>query len=307
MGLYRIKQKKLEGVEERSFKLEKELQKLTEDNLDTLFGLEFVASEFERNGLRIDTLAYDPENKAFVIIEYKRDQGFSVVDQGLAYLGLMLDHKAEFVLEYNEKHHAVLARKDIDWSQSRVMFIMRSFSPHQQRAANFDLPIELWEVIRYANDSVVYNHVQTGSSRLPMRVIGKDKEIAKVAKEVKTYQETDLLPTDEKRRKLYEQIKERLFDDDPELFVHVTKAYPAFRRKGNWRNLVVIWFRANKVRLEIMRTEPKDVKDPEKRVHYIADSYKYFHQHISYIEVASEDQIDYAIYVLKQALKRFQK
>jgi hypothetical protein len=43
--------------------------------------------------LRIDTFAFDNESKAFVIIEYKKDRNFSVVDQGLAYLNLMLNNK----------------------------------------------------------------------------------------------------------------------------------------------------------------------------------------------------------------------
>jgi RecB family endonuclease NucS len=58
-----------------------------------LFELDLVKSEFELHGLRIDTLAFDNESKAFVIIEYKKDRNFSVVDQGMAYLNLMLNKK----------------------------------------------------------------------------------------------------------------------------------------------------------------------------------------------------------------------
>jgi hypothetical protein len=53
--------------------------------------------------LRIDTLAFDPESRAFIIIEYKRDRNFSVIDQGMAYLNLMLNNKTDFILEYNER------------------------------------------------------------------------------------------------------------------------------------------------------------------------------------------------------------
>ena len=76
------------------------------ENLNKLLGLEFVKSEFTISGsvqrLRIDTLAFDRKNKAFVIIEYKQDKNFSVVDQGYAYLSAMLNNKADFILEYNE-------------------------------------------------------------------------------------------------------------------------------------------------------------------------------------------------------------
>jgi hypothetical protein len=62
--------KLMENVEEQ-FPLEREVQRLTEINLQDLFDLVFVKSEFELHGLRIDTLAFDIESGAFVIIEYK--------------------------------------------------------------------------------------------------------------------------------------------------------------------------------------------------------------------------------------------
>ncbi len=49
-------------------------------------GLLFVKSEFTIKNKRIDTLAYDKQTKAFIIIEYKRDKNFIVVDQVLILL-----------------------------------------------------------------------------------------------------------------------------------------------------------------------------------------------------------------------------
>lgn len=91
----------MEIAEER-FPLETEIQRLTEANLQDLFDLNLVKSEFELHGLRIDTLAFDMEAGTFVIIEYKKDRNFSVIDQGFAYLNLMLNNKSDFILEYNE-------------------------------------------------------------------------------------------------------------------------------------------------------------------------------------------------------------
>src|SRR5690606_32341252 len=118
----------------------------------TIFGLDFVRSEFPIGNFRIDTLAFDKDTSSFVIIEYKRDKNFSVVDQGYAYLSLMLNNKADFILEYNENNKNTLRRDAVDWSQSRVIFISPSFTTYQKEAINFkDLPIELWEVKRYSN------------------------------------------------------------------------------------------------------------------------------------------------------------
>jgi len=148
MPLFKIiENTSLENIKEFPFKLEKEIQVLTEDNLKSIFNLEFVKSEFSLNQFRIDTLAYDKEARTFVIIEYKRDKNFSVIDQGYAYLSLMLNNKADFILEFNENGKETLKRSDVDWSQSRVMFISPSFTTYQKEAINFkDLPIELWEI-----------------------------------------------------------------------------------------------------------------------------------------------------------------
>ena len=94
MSLYKKQTERLNIVKENPFVLEKELQEITEKNIQEIFGLEFVASEFQHNNLRIDTLAYDPLIKTFVVIEYKREKSFSVIDQGFAYLSLILNNQA---------------------------------------------------------------------------------------------------------------------------------------------------------------------------------------------------------------------
>ena len=160
MALYKIGNK-LEHIKESSFKLEKEIQKIIEENLSTVLKLEFVKSEFTLNNFRIDTLAFDKEANSFVIVEYKRDKNFSVIDQGYAYLSLMLNNKADFILEYNEQKEGLLKRTSVDWSQSKVIFISPSFTTYQREAINFkDLPIELWEVKKYDNSTMSFEQIQ---------------------------------------------------------------------------------------------------------------------------------------------------
>ena len=102
MALYSINKNKLKRISKLDFKLEKDIQNITENNLREIFGLEYVRSEFQFNNLRLDTLAFDDISKSFVIIEYKKGLNFSVIDQGYAYLAILLNNKAEFILEYNE-------------------------------------------------------------------------------------------------------------------------------------------------------------------------------------------------------------
>ena len=59
MALYNLQNKKLQIIKEESFKLEKDIQGITEDNLDYIFGLKLINKEFKLNNLNIDTLSFD--------------------------------------------------------------------------------------------------------------------------------------------------------------------------------------------------------------------------------------------------------
>lgn len=81
MEIFQLSHNDISSLEERNFKFEREIQNIFEKNLGFLTGLEFIKSEFIIQNQRFDTLAYDAENDAFVIIEYKRSQNYSVFDQ----------------------------------------------------------------------------------------------------------------------------------------------------------------------------------------------------------------------------------
>jgi predicted transport protein len=306
MPLFRLTGKQLKNIGERGFRLEKDLQALTEANLESLFGLQFVTSEFERDGLRIDTLAFDPASSSFVIIEYKRDQSFSVVDQGFAYLSLMLNNKEVFLVEYNERSRKALKRDDVDWSQSRIVFIAKSFTLHQQAASGFkDLPIELWQVTRFEGDLVLYDRVQTRKSAATVKDLRPGNAAEQVIKQVKTYTEADVVPKEGKGRSLYEELRSRILQFDGSLHVHPTKTYVAFREGENWRNIFAVKPRSNKVQVDLYRTQPGDLIDPDNKIEYIKNSMEYWNQHVSSIDVTDEKDIEYTLYVLRQLLEKF--
>jgi len=163
---------------------------LFEANVETILNLKLIKSEFTIKSNRIDTLAFDEESKAFVIIEYKRSQNYSVVDQGISYLNLMLEYKADFIIEYNETQKGNLKRSDVDWSQTKVIFVSPSFTDFQKTASNFkDLAIELWEIKQFENDVVVINPIKKSKSAPSIKQINQSEnsEINKVVKETKVY------------------------------------------------------------------------------------------------------------------------
>ena len=216
MQIFHKQKKDLSVLKEIPFKLEKEIQTLFEDNLKNTTDLKLIKSEFTIKNNRIDTLAFDEESKSFVIIEYKRNQNYSVVDQGVSYLNLMLEYKADFIVEYNETQKENLKRSDVDWSQSKIIFVSPSFTDFQKQSSNFkDLAIELWEVKQFQNDIVVINPIKKSKSAPSIKQIQKsdDSEISKVTKEIKAYTEEEhLAGKSDDIIELYESYKQGILN-----------------------------------------------------------------------------------------------
>tara|TARA_B110000003_G_scaffold238307_1_gene243816 strand:- start:912 stop:1868 length:957 start_codon:yes stop_codon:yes gene_type:complete len=193
MDVYSIKGDRLNSVELKSFKKEREIQELVEKNTETLFDVEFVSSEFTIGEFRIDTLCFDDETNSFVIIEYKKGSSYSVIDQGYSYLSKMLNNKDSFILEYCRKKK-VSVDVEVDWSQSKIIFVSPSFNSYQKNSVNFkDMnKFELWEIKRFDNDTIVLNQYQSKSEESIEKVVGNsDSMINKVNKEIKVYKEED--------------------------------------------------------------------------------------------------------------------
>lgn len=265
--LFSIDGQELKKIKRIDFNLEKDLQRLTEENLQQIFRLDFVASEFPLNDLRVDTLAFDNSTKSFVIIEYKRKENFSVIDQGYAYLALLLNNKADFILEYNEKKVDNLRKKDIDWTQSRVIFASPQFTKYQRRAIEFkDLPIELWEVTQYSNKTILFNRLLSPDTSESIQTFQKTgPTIKKVNEIIKVYEEKDALEkSSESTKQLYVDLKERIIElGDIEIKPH--KTYIEYIA-----NDYMLGLQAHKTILRIiLNIPPKKIDDPRNIVYRI--------------------------------------
>jgi hypothetical protein len=227
MSIYKQAGTKLIPVKEVRVDLESSIQVVVEKNLNDIFGLNFVSSEFALTNLRMDTLAFDEEGKSFVVIEFKKDKSFSVIDQGYAYLALLLNNKADFVLEYNEKCHKNLRKDDIDWSQSKVIFIASSFTKYQQEAIGFqDLPIELWEVKKYNENLVAFNQVRASEKSESIKTVAKSHDFERVSREIKQYSLDDhIKPSWNKVKDLFNEFSQRVLELDSRFEIHPVKYY----------------------------------------------------------------------------------
>ncbi|AEE26948.1 DUF5655 domain-containing protein [Francisella hispaniensis] len=300
MALFKI-DKSLEYIKEKPFRLEKEIQALTEENIQIVFGLELVKSEFALNNFRIDSLAFDRDTKSFVIIEYKRDKNFSVIDQGYAYLSLMLNNKADFILEYNEGSEQSLNRKDVDWSQSRVIFISQAFTNYQREAINFkDLPIELWEVKRYENKTISYEQIRKADSQESIKTISKkDNAIDSVSKEIKVYSEEDLVSkASDEIKELYMQLKVAVLNFG-DIDIKSTKHYIAFVGAKN-----IIDVQVQKKALKIWINMPIGSLDDPKEIARDMSNTGHLGNGDYEIQISSDNDFEYILSLIKQSVRK---
>lgn len=300
MKIYSLQKQKLIEIKENPFKLEREIQNLFEDNLEDLMGLTFVKSEFTIKNKRIDTLAYDKQTNAFVIIEVKRDKNLSVVDQGFTYLSLMLENKADFIVEYNECLNGKLTRDDVDWTQSRVAFVSTAFTENQIQATNFkDIAIELWEVKQYANNLIVVLPVKKTNSATSIKpVMQKNQALKKVSDEIKVYTEDDLLNLgSDETRELYFKFKDAVLNLADDIQVIVNKQYIAFRKGVNILCVVIqkkqirMWIGVKAGMLDDAKGIAKDVSNVG---HWGTGDYE--------VAVTDDKDLEYIMSLIKQAL-----
>lgn len=295
----------LKSIPSNDFKLEKDIQNLIERNLEELFNLKFIMTELRIKNFRIDTLGYDKESKSFVIIEYKRDRNFSVIDQGYTYMSLMVNNKSDFILEYNENCDGNLKRDDVDWSQSKVIFISPHFTEYQKHSINFkDVPFELWEITKYENNLIgLIQHKTTSNESISSTIIGESNSVvSSVSKEVKPYKEEDHLnqnKVSEISKQLYKDLKERILNIGGDIEIVPRKLYIVFKRKTNFVDVSIqkeelwCWINVKKGELD----DPKNIcRDVSNIGRYGNGDYD--------LKISENTDLDYVMFLINQSYKK---
>ena len=151
MAIFEIDKGKARRVRLSEFKLEKDLQKLVENNLETIFNCRLIATEFTTGNIhsgRIDTLAISEDNNP-VIIEYKKVASSDLINQSLYYLHWIRDHKGDFQIAANRTLGKDI---EVDWSDIRVICLAPEYKKYDLHAVQvMGANIELWQYKTYDN------------------------------------------------------------------------------------------------------------------------------------------------------------
>lgn len=241
MPLFAISNGRLETIEQGAFTTERELQKLIESNLETVFGCRLVASEFstgEQHGGRIDTLALSEDNNP-VILEYKRVESSELINQSLFYLFWLKDHRGDFELAAQRVFGASV---EVDWSDIRVICIAPNYRKYDLHAVQvMGQNIELWRYRLYGNSTLHLEEVfQRSSASGPVVADSSDSSTAGRSKRSvptraqATYTfEEHLFDKPDHIKNLVLQLHERIIALDPLIEVAPRKHYIAYRISKN--------------------------------------------------------------------------
>lgn len=289
-------------LKQDKFKLEKDLQVFIENHILDILGeeYEFVCTEFTVGDFRIDSLAFNKETKSFIIIEDKKVENKSLVDQGLTYLKLLRDRKADFILKYNEVKGTNYNINDIDISQSKVVFFSPYYNKYQIYSSDYqNIPFELYKVTRYEDDIVDIEKIEkTSKERMDNSIFSELLTTRDNKEEIKVYTEEEHLEKcTEEIKNVYYTLKDTILSLG-DIDVEVKKKYIAFK---GIRNIVDVIFNNTDMKLEINMkkgtlVDPYNItKDMSEKGHWGNGDYRVY--------IRSIDDIDKVIPLIKQSLE----
>ncbi|MBX2928736.1 MAG: hypothetical protein KF852_12950 [Saprospiraceae bacterium] len=267
MAIFEIDKGLAKRVKPIDFKVEKDLQRLVEDNLKTIFNCDLIASEFFTGNIhsgRIDTLALSEDFNP-VIIEYKKVASSELINQSLYYLHWIKDHKGDFQIAANK---AFGKDVKVEWSDIRVICLAPEYKKYDVHAVQvMGANIELWQYKIYENGilsidevyrrtTAITQHEYTeGALKNPVMVEAGKK--AALTRKTATYtieQHTEGLSAT--MLELFNEIRDFIVELDNSIEEAPKKHYIAYKTS---QNFVCLQTYKNKIAL-YLKLNPEDIK-----------------------------------------------
>lgn len=263
-----------------SVSLEKELQKLIEENMYVFFGVTFLASEFSTsNGGRIDSLGID-ENGCPVIFEYKRSTNENVINQGLFYLDWLLDHKAEFELLIMKRH---IKDQILDWSMPRLICIASDFTKYDEYAVKqINRNIDLIRYKKFGDKLILFELINSNTTTPLKQVIDSSNQ---KSYQEKTFEE-QYRSADKGVRELYDSIKDYILSLGDDVSENQLKLYTAFKKI---KNIVCAEIRSKNIFL-YLKIDPETVEEEQG---FLRDVRKIGHWGTGDTEITIKNAVDF--------------
>ena len=253
--LYQIKDGQATSKSIADFKYESEIQKLCEQNLETFFGIRFLASEYSTGNKhrgRIDSLGID-ENNCPVIIEYKLVSKENVINQGLFYLDWLMDHQANFEMLCMK---VLKEQIEVDWTNPRLVCIAKDFTRYDDYAiGQINRNIELIRYRLFEGGNIIFE--QAGTSQV--------QDITKSSSPgINKYRDMEdaISASSSELLSLYQELENYILSLGDDIQKKELKYYHAFSRI---KNFVCVEIRSKKQELVLfLKLNYNEIENPPK-------------------------------------------
>ena len=229
--------------------------------------------------------------------------------------------KADFLLRLSQHKNQVLQMKDVDWSQSKIIFVAESFNKYQKDSVNFDnLPFDLWEIKRFTNDTVVFNkHKSTSKESVgSFSDSKKNNALSDISKEVKVYKEEDVISiTNKKVLEKWQELKDSIIElAGTELEIKRNYISLVLEDKS-YKTIAYFNFQKNGIRMDFSRGNLKTdgttsknyftLDDPKKIAKEASWTWKSGTKGTVYkVSIFENADVDYIMFLIKQKYKNLQ-
>ena len=278
MAIFEINNGTAKSIRLSDFKLEKDLQKVIEKNLETIFNCRFIATEFSTGSLhsgRIDTLAISEDNNP-VIIEYKKVASSELINQSLYYLHWIIDHRGDYQVAVNK---ALGSHMEVDWSEVRVICLAPEYKKYDLHAAQvMGANIELWQYKLYENNILNLEEVfkrseaitemeqDTGRIKNPIMVEAGRK--AAITRRTGVYTVDEHLENlSEPFLELFNAVRDHIRGLDSSVEETPKKDYIAYKTSQNFvcletrKNKLILYLKINPEEINPLPAEARDVRN----------------------------------------------
>ena len=280
--LFNIKGK-VQEYQSGTVTLEKELQTVIENNMETFFGVTFLTSEYRTtDGGRMDSIGID-ENHCPVIFEYKRSVKDSVINQGLFYLNWLLDHKDSFKVLVIEKL-GLKAAETIDWTMPRVICVAGDFTKYDESAIKqMNRNISLIRYKKFGDDLLMFEQINENIAAViednTAVISTKAKNLGKSFADHKKEAPSSILT-------IYEDIRNFVLSLGDDITENQLKFYVAFKKI---KNIVCVEIFNNKLILHLKL----DVTTVDYEEGFTRDTSGIGHYATGDVEVTIKNRTDY--------------
>ena len=255
MPLFEQNAGRLVLAEQSNFALEKDLQLLIEQNLETVFSCRFVATEFStgaQHAGRIDTLGLSEDGNP-VIVEYKKLESSELINQSLYYLNWIADHRGDFELAAQRTLGQAV---NVDWSDVRVICLAPNYKKYDLHAVQvMQANIELWRYRLFSNGVLYIDEVFRPELDGGPTDSATDGKKAAVTKRTASYTvESHLNGKSESIQRWFRSLKDYSLDLDDKVDEVPKKLYVAYKAAKNFACFEI----QQKKILGFLKLEPAD-------------------------------------------------